>query len=373
MANDLSLSEPMKKKPHIGEVVLAPHFKEKGMLPEYYRGLVESILNQRNDIIVRLLFVDIGYTTDIRFIDLRQFKDKALLNNIPGLAFECVLTNIKPSLRRNISSEWSKEACVAFDKLLRKVSNLYGEIYSVVNGVVSLSLLCDMGSENGKKSSEKLHVDQFLVEQGHAEYRAEGYLSEQNHDVRKRHHELTPSQRHYFEESQYESDHLAQIHYPESPRESECNDAVYLKGPFSPLKIELQNLCTVGASKKALVDSTSVNAVLLDVNPEESESSLLLVAASVTQNPKGDKLCLRNTTRMPNARGLTSLLALIFAPRIELKRNNLGNRYVGALCGLGFHPITKASLFPEHDMPITFDVDITNDDLCDVSLFSFMH
>jgi hypothetical protein len=45
----------------------------------------------------------------------------------------------------------------------------------------------------------------------------------------------------------------------------------------------------------------------------------LLVAASVGQNPQGDRLNLRHTTLMPNLHGLASLVCLIFAPCIELR------------------------------------------------------
>lgn len=45
----------------------------------------------------------------------------------------------------------------------------------------------------------------------------------------------------------------------------------------------------------------------------------LLVAASVGQNPQGDRLILRHTTLMPNLHGLASLVCLIFAPCIELR------------------------------------------------------
>jgi len=44
-----------------------------------------------------------------------------------------------------------------------------------------------------------------------------------------------------------------------------------------------------------------------------------LVAASVGQNPQGDRLTLHHTTLMPNLHGLFSLVCLIFAPSIELR------------------------------------------------------
>jgi hypothetical protein len=35
----------------------------------------------------------------------------------------------------------------------------------------------------------------------------------------------------------------------------------------------------------------------------------------------------------------------------------------GVLCGLGFNPVTNTSLYPDHDMDIGFDVQISTEDL----------
>ena len=43
----------------------------------------------------------------------------------------------------------------------------------------------------------------------------------------------------------------------------------------------------------------------------------------------------------------------------------------GVLCGLGFNPVTNTSLYPDHDMDIGFDVQITTEDLVRVLKFNF--
>ncbi len=45
----------------------------------------------------------------------------------------------------------------------------------------------------------------------------------------------------------------------------------------------------------------------------------------------------------------------------ELKR-----QYTGALCGLGFCPVTEDSLFSDHDMELVFDSLISQNDIKDV-------
>lgn len=43
--------------------------------------------------------------------------------------------------------------------------------------------------------------------------------------------------------------------------------------------------------------------------------------------------------------------------------NGSRTRLTGALCGLGFDGVTGQPLFPDHDMEVTFDSEITMDDL----------
>ena len=49
----------------------------------------------------------------------------------------------------------------------------------------------------------------------------------------------------------------------------------------------------------------------------------------------------------------------------ELKR-----QYVGVLCGLGSDPSTGESIYHEHDMELSFDTHITNEDIAIVSLYT---
>uniref|UniRef100_V9IL58 ATP-dependent RNA helicase spindle-E n=1 Tax=Apis cerana TaxID=7461 RepID=V9IL58_APICE len=142
---------------------------------------------------------------------------------------------------------------------------------------------------------------------------------------------------------QYNQDYMPDI-YPDPPADIECNTTVTLRGPFSPLEIELSHLIMAGRDKNVKIAPSSVNSVLLDTELEDS-SVRLLVAGSVSQNISGHHLTLYNTTLMPRLPGLTALIILIFTPYMELRRNNFGSYYIGALCGLGFDPLTKKKYF----------------------------
>lgn len=125
----------------------------------------------------------------------------------------------------------------------------------------------------------------------------------------------------------------------------------------------MTQLTFVGKSKKINIELSSVNSVLLDEDPDQSR---LLVAQSISQNQFNDNLTLRNTTFLPNIPGLTALLVLCFAPRMELRCNSRKTYYTGALCGLGPIGDTERAMFPDHDMEIKFDVEIFIDDINEV-------
>merc|ERR1711887_459329 len=73
---------------------------------------------------------------------------------------------------------------------------------------------------------------------------------------------------------------------------------------------------------------------------------------------------------MPSLLGLPSLLTLLFAPQVEFQTERNGTTMLGARCGLGWHhnkfqdPI---ALYPDHDIELTFDVEMTVGDICDVN------
>jgi len=128
--------------------------------------------------------------------------------------------------------------------------------------------------------------------------------------------------------------------------------------------MELIQLTLGGRSKKIIIDMNSVNSVLLD--NDLNQSRRLLVAQNTTQSSK-NSLILRNTTFLPNIPGLAALLALSFAPRMELRCNSRRTYYTGALCGLGSkNNCTNQAIFPDHDIEIQFDVEITMDDVKEV-------
>ncbi|PSN47186.1 putative ATP-dependent RNA helicase spindle-E [Blattella germanica] len=356
--------KPLDQSPDIGQVYAAPYTECNKI--NYYRARVDAIHARKNkDHMLQVFFLDYGNTEIIRTSELRDFNDelKEKIMEISPQAFECILSEIQPSLIRNPKGLWTEEAEQAFKQM--KDSPFYGKIYSVVNGIVSLELLKVTGR------NKQLNVNQWLIAKGYAQRADESYLSKINHDSRITQKDTDNEGRRKYEG--YQEDHDTEYRKgtdPEPPSRKDCRGQVTLRGPYSPLEMKFYNLTRVGVSRTVNIEWNSVNSVLLDSEPQDPHDRLL-VAASVGQNPEGDRLTLRQITLMPNIHGLASLIPLIFAPFIELRVNKDRTRYTGALCGLGYHQEINEPIFPEHDMEITFDTEITVNDLENINKLRF--
>ena len=63
-------------------------------------------------------------------------------------------------------------------------------------------------------------------------------------------------------------------------------------------------------------------------------------------------------------RCLTTNFVCVYIPRALFSRaDELKRQYTGAICGLGFDVDTDESIYSEHDMELTFDTLISQDDL----------
>ncbi|CAK9813370.1 Probable ATP-dependent RNA helicase spindle-E [Anthophora quadrimaculata] len=347
--------------PKTGTLVLAPYEENNSRV--YFRAVVEGHI-KTEDILVQVFFIDYGYSSECRLCDLKRLEPNSDIVNIPALAMECKLANIQPSVVHNFNDEWSEAAYDLFWTLINKPGELYGEIYSVTNSVIILELI-------HKNEEEEVNINQCLLEKNFAIEKEEDYFSRFNHDLRTKQCDILTSNEQYYhyEKMQYSQDYMLDV-YPDPPPISECHETVNLRGPYSPLEMKLTHLITSGRDKAVKIATNSVNSVLLDTDPEDF-SQRLLVAGSISQSLYSQKLTLYNTTLMPRLPGWTGLILLIFTPYMELRRNAFGTYYTGALCGLGFDPITKRSIFPEHDIDFQFDAEITIDDLQYVNRLRF--
>ncbi|KAH8269871.1 hypothetical protein KR026_003201, partial [Drosophila bipectinata] len=137
---------------------------------------------------------------------------------------------------------------------------------------------------------------------------------------------------------------------------------VTLKGPFSPLETSMFSTIRVGLWKSVKIDKCSVNAILLDSDPQDNHDQLI-VSHSTVESCNGDELTARGTTLMPNIHGFAPLMTMLFCPTMQIKCNKECTKYVSILAGLGFDKETMQPYFEEHDMVINLDVNLYEDDV----------
>lgn len=93
-----------------------------------------------------------------------------------------------------------------------------------------------------------------------------------------------------------------------------------------------------------------------------------MVAASINRNDSSaGNLTIRETTLLPNIRGIGPLIALLFCPTMELKRDETSTRYISFISGLGYNKKEKRPIFEEHDSIFHLDVELTDEDFGMVS------
>ncbi|XP_048486162.1 probable ATP-dependent RNA helicase spindle-E [Plutella xylostella] len=332
-----------------GGVYAAPYHDQK-RASTHYRVTVMKVLP---DSMVWVFYMDYGMYGRVNSTELRELP-KGACSLLPPLAMQCVLAEVQPSPLLEARAQWTAQARDLFHDLARR-KPLLGKVYSVAHGVVSIELL----AKNGQ-----INVNQALVERGYAVPCEESYESKLNHDLRETATELNMAQKRAYNRQQVELA-FQELREAAPPSVRDCVADVLLKGPFSPLESTVHNLMFASRDKQVVIEWNSVNAVLLDTDPQ-AVYERLLVAGVVGTNESAGKLTLRHTTLMPNIPGLPAIIALLFCPTTELRRDSTGTRYVSALCGLGSTD-SGAPLFPEHDLLVDVDAELSVDDIGEIN------
>ncbi|CAH2094465.1 unnamed protein product [Euphydryas editha] len=334
---------PCARAPRVDDLLAAPYADDSGT--QMYRARVTKLLPRD---MIEVLYVDYGSVGRVGACSARELP--AAARESPPLAMRCALAGLAPAPLLHAHAHWTEEARQFFSDLVNK-GRLLAKIYSVTHGTVAIELLAKGG---------EINVNEELLKKGYAISCEESYDSKLNHDLRQTATELNLTQKRAYNKEQTELAY-SQLREMEAPSYKECISDVCLKGPDSPLESMLHNIMYASRDKKVQVEWNSVNSVLLDTEPQEVYERLL-VAAEVGQNEMSSTLTLRHTTLMPNIRGLPAIIALLFCPEAELRRDAGGTRYVSVLCGLGATP-AGAPRFPEHDLLVDIDADLDVDDI----------
>lgn len=97
-----------------------------------------------------------------------------------------------------------------------------------------------------------------------------------------------------------------------------------------------------------------------------------MVAAHIsTTGVVREECVVHETTLLPNIRGFGPLMAIIFCPAMDLKRDQSKSRYISVRTGLGCKE-DKTPYFQEHDALFPLDFELTEDDLMLVRISFFI-
>ncbi|EDV94932.1 probable ATP-dependent RNA helicase spindle-E [Drosophila grimshawi] len=324
---------------------------------KFQRAVVLKVEPQSNAIPQFLVrFIDYGDWALLAMDQLRLMRHELRrdLEELPPRMFECRLALVQPSSVTSYSNRWPQKANEMLSKLA-SCGPLELEVYSLVNNVAAVLIHMRDGVLNDK-----------LVEHQLARRADEDYMSRKDHDFRIRKQKMKryvpAAEQQQVNEEYLRFNQLPQDADLEPPPLDKCHTSIRLKGPYSPLENSMNSMLRIGMYKSVAIEKESVNAVLLDADPQDRHDQMI-VAASVTESDGNDKLVARGTTLMPNIHGFGALMAMLFCPTMQIKCNPERTKYVCLLAGLGFNPDTLEPYFQEHDMVINLDVGILKDDI----------
>lgn len=344
------------KEISVGQVLLVKTQLSHDTAAEYYRAKVLHINpSWQEPKVYRLFLIDFGITDYFEFDYLRNPQMIALdFMKLPPRCFECSLAELQPSTINCPDGKWPSEAIKCFEEFIGD-GEIEAEIYSVTNDVVHVFIHSPVSDNNLNEELKKL---------GFAEFAEESYASQTNHKERTKKQNNSGARSH---ENPVESTYIKHLSHDSStevalPPRQECKKEIQLQGPFSPLEISVYPMTEACRVRTVTIDSLSVNSVLLDNDPHQ-KSERYIIAASVSETPKMNDILLRATTILPTIRAFGPLMALIFCPTMEMKRNNEKTKYVTMRTGLGYDYWNEQPIFEEHDMIFNLDTEITVDDI----------
>ncbi|XP_036398195.1 ATP-dependent RNA helicase TDRD9 [Megalops cyprinoides] len=339
---------------------LAPFESEE--TGQYFRAKVLHVWGNS----VEVFFVDYGNTTQVSCSSLRDLP--ADLATPPFQAQEFQVAGIRPSAQSMIlGGQWSCGARNRFITLANGRS-LIVSLFSILHGVMRVSLFISTDTLSTS-------VADIMVQEGHAQKAEESFESKQSHEV-------LLSLYKDLEEGTYMGNSTSSSWNTRKEEEKELIDSlleafsrtnqaslkckVPVHGPASPHRATFHSMSNVSQYRSVVIDRDSINSVAVNDSPEDKHLRML-VAGFVSVSSSGSHILLKETTLLPMIHGLPSLLCMLFTPIMELRTNEERTCYSGALCGLGWNPLTQEAVLPEHDMELAFDVTFDVEDITEIN------
>ncbi|CAG9798816.1 unnamed protein product [Chironomus riparius] len=284
------------------------------------------------------------------------------LKTYPPRVFECKLKEIEPSCMQSFGNKWSGEAIEYFKaNVLNKDAII--KVFSIVNDVV----IVDLKTFDGKNS---IYWNTKLVDENYAQECEESYGSKVNHEKRSYAFRILdkPQDPKIEFESVINKNYILR-HKQDGPDKSKCDQIIKLVGPYSPLETNLRSI-SGDITGYVRVDASSINHVLLH-DEILGLHSKFYVAADISLGEKNQNVKVRETTAMPNIPGLSVILALVFSPVAQLRRDKEKTRYISIITGLGLDEQYQKPYFHERDALQSLDFNLMEKDISDINRLRF--
>ncbi|XP_053700350.1 ATP-dependent RNA helicase TDRD9 isoform X1 [Synchiropus splendidus] len=358
-----SALQPVTVALHPNLLCLAP-FPESDGESLYYRAQVRHIRGT----VVEVFFLDFGNSSSVTSDCLRELPPDLLTPPFQAQEFQVI--EMRPSPESIINGgRWSSRARARFITLVKGRLPMVS-LYSILSGVMRVELLFSSGTDGSSSTS----LMDILVEEGHAIKAEESFDSKQSHqvllslyrDMERGLCDGSPSSSWLQRNKQDKQLVDEMLENFSKSCVSVSKSQVKLNGPTSPYKTEFHSLCHKTHNKSVVVERDSVCSLVVNESPHYKDQRML-VAERVSVNAAGTNFCAHEASLLPHIPGLPALITMIFTPSMELRTNKEQTCYTGALCGLGFHTQTQASLLPEHDIELAFDVKFDFEDIVQIN------
>ncbi|EFA07562.1 probable ATP-dependent RNA helicase spindle-E [Tribolium castaneum] len=339
--------EPAGEKIKVNSDIYAALFNEDG---KFYRcKVIDLTPGQPN--VAQVCFIDYGNVQRVPKNRLYKLPENSEPCRVQPIAMCCVLSGVQPDLVLNPKALWSESV----NNILRKKTTgvlLNAKVFSVVDEVVHLELFLQNPGRNS------VSFNQWLINEGLGQKCEESQRSKMDHEMRLK---VQSSEDPSNMSALFNKNQIVTSYADfEAPESSEATEIIELKGPFSPLEMKVCGLVQASQGAPVHVDGDSVNAVMLDDNPEDYHATLL-VAGQVSQSSTTSAVKISQTTIMPNIPGFPMLMCLLFCPQMEPKLTPDGSRVASILCGLGYKEVTQRANFPMHDICLVLDTDLRSE------------
>uniref|UniRef100_K7E5Z1 ATP-dependent RNA helicase TDRD9 n=1 Tax=Monodelphis domestica TaxID=13616 RepID=K7E5Z1_MONDO len=351
---------PLPIRPYPDLVCLAPFANLNK--ETYFRAQILYVSGNSAEV----FFVDYGNRSHVSLDLLMEIPCHLL--ELPFQALEFKICKMRPSAKSLVCGEhWSYGASQRFAALVNGCA-LIVKVYSVVHSVLHV----DVYRYSGIK--EVVNIRDVLIKECYAELAEESYESKQSNEMLKEFFSKSvengasatiPPSAHSKEDEKFLIRILLDSFSANKLGAPNCK--VLLHGPFNPYELKCHSMTRISKFRCVWIEKESINSVIISDAPEDLHQRML-VAASLSVNATGSTMLLRETSLMPHIPGLPALLSMLFAPVMELRVDQSGKCYTGALCGLGWNPTTGTPILPEHDIELAFDVQLNVEDIVEINI-----